>query len=143
MSQKDANNYQGVCPDGWRIPTLNDWKTLLQMMGKQYDVDNEKAGIVLYDEYATGFGIKNVVTEVRVDDDFPFDEYSNPNTIYLSGEYWFNTFIIADASIPTITFLNAKQILPIDKIEMSYYEDQWYTARASNYYSANVRCIKN
>ena len=143
MSQKDANNYQGVCPDGWRIPTLNDWKTLLQMMGKEYDVDDEKAGIVLYDEDATGFGIKNTIYDVFVYDDFPFDEYSDPNTISLNGENWYNSFIIADALTPTVTFLNAKQILPIDKMDFSHHENRWYTTWASNYYSANVRCIKN
>ncbi|WP_173475745.1 FISUMP domain-containing protein [Fibrobacter succinogenes] len=53
----NRNSYQGVCPDGWRIPTAADWMTLLQNLGNEYDVDYEYVVPTLYDETATGFGL--------------------------------------------------------------------------------------
>ena len=30
LSQEyDAENYQGICPDGWRIPSVSDWEGLI------------------------------------------------------------------------------------------------------------------
>ena len=55
----DLNAHQGICPDGWRIPTVNDWRTLLQNLGGLYGVDYVKAVPVLYDETATGFGLSS------------------------------------------------------------------------------------
>ena len=55
--RSNLNAHQGICPDGWRIPTTNDWRTLLQNLGEQYGVDYAKAAPVLYDETATGFGL--------------------------------------------------------------------------------------
>lgn len=29
----DVQNHQGICPDGWRIPSREDWMTLLNFVG--------------------------------------------------------------------------------------------------------------
>ena len=61
MDGADPNNYQGVCPDGWRLPTAKDWKNLAQFVVDQYGSDSVDAGMVLFDDGATGFGVKKIV----------------------------------------------------------------------------------
>jgi len=82
FTQDEINDRQGVCPDGWRIPTLNDWQLLLKNMGSLYGVSFNKVVPALYDETATGFGLSSV------------------GDIDVNGEYnavvFNNVFIVAD-----------------------------------------------
>ena len=61
MAGSDPSNYQGVCPDGWRLPTAKDWRNLAQFVVNQYGADSMDAQTILFDEEATGFGAKKVV----------------------------------------------------------------------------------
>ena len=38
VEKSKVNSYQGICPDGWRIPTSDDWVSLLRHLGNQYGV---------------------------------------------------------------------------------------------------------
>lgn len=34
----DPQNHQGICPDGWRIPSVKDWNALSEFLGDNMDV---------------------------------------------------------------------------------------------------------
>lgn len=94
-TQINQSAYKGVCPDGWRMPTFNDWKALLKNMSKAYEAygfDNIGT-FVLYDEAATGFGLKNNVAIKLYDSD-------RVRVGVNSGFY--NNFLVAD--IPMYVF---------------------------------------
>lgn len=55
--------YQGVCPDGWRLPNKNDWAILQENIHAQ--------GASLTDIYGSGFGYKDVMTVSFVDAEVP------------------------------------------------------------------------
>ena len=48
--------YQGVCPDGWRLPNKNDWAILQENVHAQ--------GASLKDPYGSGFGFTDMMTVV-------------------------------------------------------------------------------
>ena len=111
----NLNNHQGVCPDGWRIPTLNDWHVLLENMGSLYGVAFDKVVPALYDESATGFGlyahvsvqsIKRDIEDYVPDDDRMAEYYANAIWGIFS-----NWFIVADTSMSTIDFFNPGDLL--------------------------------
>ena len=140
----DLSNHQGVCPDGWRIPTLNDWHVLLQNMGEQYGVAYDKVVPALYDEPATGFGLHSVP-------DLPFFdlEYSECRE-YCSIEvifgYFMNYFIVADTSMSVIEFFDSTVLYGFDfSMDQKGYHrlsaDDKKGARHRSY--GAVRCIKN
>lgn len=139
MSGKNKDDYQGVCPDGWRVPTLDDWKSLLQMMGRQYGVDPDSAAIVLYDEVATGFGMKKSVDEVYIS--LEGDEWVDAGWISVEGEWWFG-FTVADAPYYTIVFNKHKGGLSLNSVETFYSKESGFNSAVDPYYSAPLRCIK-
>lgn len=51
----DVQNHQGICPDGWRIPSREDWMTLLNFVGypSVYGAwpDVVEFGLASYDEF--------------------------------------------------------------------------------------------
>ena len=128
IPQKKQNAYQGVCPDGWRIPTSEDWKTLLNNMAAQYGVDSDKAGVFLYDDVATGFGLKvtSLASESR-------DAYNE----------WDNSFVVADAPnyFAYFTINDFSSGLPLNKIKLYVYTTPAFPEPAF-YTHAFVRCIK-
>ena len=133
MSDKNKDDYQGVCPDGWRIPTVNDWEKLLQIMGKAYGVDPLESGIVLYDDYATGFGIEKVVESIFIDEE----------TGWISiGSDWSNGFVVADAPVYTVSFSRINKGMPLNMLGFYKTDESTFFTPVDNYYSAFVRCIK-
>ena len=95
VTQFNQNAYKGVCPDGWRMPTFNDWKALLKNMSKAYEAygfDNIGT-IVLYDEAATGFGLK---------DDVAIKLYDSDRVRVGVNSGFYNNFLVAD--IPMYVF---------------------------------------
>ena len=94
VAQFNQNAYKGVCPDGWRMPTFNDWKTLLKNMTEAYETYGfEYAGtIVLYDEAATGFGLKNTVAA----------KLNGSGRVRVTGAGFYNNVLVAD--IPMYVF---------------------------------------
>ena len=56
LSQSNVMSYQGVCPDGWRLPNQRDWKALFE-----YVTSQGVTYAALADEAATGFNMKSLV----------------------------------------------------------------------------------
>lgn len=133
MSDKNKDSYQGVCPEGWRIPTLNDWYSLLQMMGEQYGVDSKKIALALYGEDATGFGLKKDVDEIWVDVEGQWISVSSS---------WLTRFVVADARVRSITFYAEQDGFTPSKIWLIDSEELWYHSIGNTFYASPVRCIK-
>lgn len=143
ITSSNQNSYQGVCPDGWRIPTLEDWLALLRNLGEQYGVNFESVVPVLYDEAATGFGLNSVAKIMGVEVDH----------VVVRGFSFYNYFVMADASYYKAEFFNMWE--KFRGFNLSY-PDRWHILlyKYNNqeelqsigddpYTSAAVRCIKN
>ena len=64
LSQSNIMNYQGICPDGWRLPNQRDWSSLYE-----YFTSQGVTVAALADEVATGFNMKSLVL-IRSDEDW-------------------------------------------------------------------------
>ncbi|ADL27104.1 putative lipoprotein [Fibrobacter succinogenes subsp. succinogenes S85] len=134
--QSTLNMHQGICPDGWRIPTTNDWKTLLQNLGSLYGVDYVKAVPVLYDETATGFGLKSS-SGLAMDDN---------GRIYVTGRMgdFYNHFAVTDLHLSKVAFFGGFSSGSGFGFRMPteyQYSEGAYDIPPFN--EVNVRCIKN
>lgn len=147
ITPANQNSYQGICPDGWRIPTLEDWMTLLQNLGEQYGVDYGNVVPVLYDETAAGFGMNSFAKILGVEVDHVIVQHF--------GLY--NYFIMADASYYVAEFFNMWRYKSGFSLK---FPDVWHVLvykynnpdqltewlqsnRAAPYEPGAVRCIKN
>ena len=133
--QANLNMRQGICPDGWRIPTTNDWKTLLQNLGGLYGVDYVEVVPVLYDETATGLGL-NSSSELTMDDE---------GHIVKNGlGAFYNHYVVTDEHLSEVNFFGGFSSgygfgfrTPT---EFQYSES---SADVPPLDKVNVRCIKN
>jgi uncharacterized protein (TIGR02145 family) len=136
LLRSNLNAHQGICPDGWRIPTTSDWKTLLQNLGEQYGVDYDKAVPVLYDETATGFGLYSTHEGLVVD---------NEGRVVVSQNGVFNDmFVVTDEHLSRVQFFGGYSTgygfgfrTPGDR----EYEESNFNIPPLD--KLNVRCIKN
>ena len=134
--RSNLNAHQGICPDGWRIPTTNDWRALLQNLGEQYGVDYAKAVPVLYDETATGFGLYSTHEGLVVD---------NEGRVVVSQNGIFNDeFAVTDEHLSRVQFFGGYSTgygfgfrTPGDR----EYEESYFNIPPLD--KINVRCIKN
>ena len=133
MSDKNMSAYQGICPEGWRIPTFNDWNALLQMLGEQYGVDSKKIALALFGEDATGFGVERLVDELWVDVEHQYID------VLTNGQV---EFAVADALVRRVMFYSGRSGFTPDKFWLSYFEDYWYGTFGNPNYLLAVRCIK-
>ena len=140
ITPSNKNAYQGVCPDGWRIPTFEDWKILLQNMGERYGVDQNDVLPALYDATATGFDLKGWV-QASIDEKAHF--------VYLKNFMYTNEFVLADIPLYKIEMFNGSDLAVfalgmrvthgfVERIEYGVYDKSPYAP----YNSAAVRCIK-
>ena len=140
ITPSNHNAYQGVCPDGWRIPTFEDWKTMLQNMGAQYGVEQNDVLPALYDAAATGFDLKGWV-KASIADDVRF--------VYLETFMYTNEFILADVPLYKLEVFNwrpygfglglSDKHGFVKRVEGGEYDFSPYAPKTS----AAVRCIKN
>ena len=151
LPELTQKNYQGICPDGWRVPTWNDWKTLLQNMGTEYGVEYDKVVPALYDETATGFGLNSIVPaytlETITSHSYIYGESANydvSSIFYISMStlcLFDDIFVVADSTIYTIEFKAG------GRIGFSFKNEQindFSGTRELDFYSKGaVRCIKN
>ena len=134
--RSNLNAHQGICPDGWRIPTTSDWRTLLQNLGELYGVDYVKAAPVLYDETATGFGLYSTHEGLVVD---------NEGRVVVSQNGVFNDmFVVTDEHLSRVQFFGGYSTgygfgfrTPGDR----EYEESYFNIPPLD--KLNVRCIKN
>lgn len=127
--------HQGICPDGWRIPTMNDWKTLLHNLGGQYGVDYVTAVPVLYDGVATGFGL-NSSSELTMDDE--------GHIINNGFGAFYNHFAVTDEHLSVVAFFqgySSKEGFGFNP-PTKYQFSEGY-ADMPPWDKVNVRCIKN
>ena len=134
MADKNKDAYQGICPEGWRIPTVDDWNSLLQMMGEHYGVNSKEAALALFGEDATGFGIKRLVDNFEVDLENQWIWVSSDNLMQ---------FVVADALVRWVTLQSWRTGFTPDKVWFDYDEDLGYGSIGDTLRAAAVRCIKN
>ena len=72
MPEFNSSYYQGICPEGWRIPNKSDWDVFSQYIMEEYGADSTKIGSILSDDVATGFGMKNVLHYVDAEQNWIF-----------------------------------------------------------------------
>ncbi|OWV21613.1 hypothetical protein B7982_10910 [Fibrobacter sp. UWB2] len=140
ITPSNHNAYQGVCPDGWRIPTFEDWQTLLRNMGERYGVDQNDVLPALYDAVATGFDLKGWV-QASIEEEL--------RLVYFITFGYTNEFVLADVPLYELEIFNwkpdgfslglADMHAFVKRIESEGYN---YSPYAPNT-SAAVRCIKN
>lgn len=84
------------CPDGWRLPTDDDWKNLERNLGMK-NVDNlgwrSGAGLLLVQsaEQGTGLGMKFGGEMCKWGYGSPTDNTAKPYRQYAEGMYWTST----------------------------------------------------
>ena len=140
ITPSNHNAYQGVCPDGWRIPTFEDWQTLLRNMGERYGVEQNDALPALYDAVATGFGLNGWV-QASIEEEL--------RLVFFITFGYTNEFVLADVPLYKLEIFNWKPAgfslgladmhAFVKRIESEGYN---YSPYAPNT-SAAVRCIKN
>lgn len=139
ITPSNHNAYQGVCPDGWRIPTFEDWKTLLQNMGERYGVEQNDALPALYDAVATGFGLNGWV-QASIEEEL--------RLVFFITFGYTNEFVLADVPLYKLEIFNWKPVgfslgladmhVFVKRIESEGYDNSSYAPNTS----AAVRCIK-
>lgn len=133
--RSNLNAHQGICPDGWRIPTTSDWRTLLQNLGELYGVDYVKAAPVLYDEAATGFGLYSSNEGLVVD---------GRGRVVVSNNGIFNDeFAVTDEHLSRVQFFGGYSTGIGFGFGMTenQYEESYFNIPPLD--KINVRCIKN
>jgi len=146
VEKSNVNSYQGICPDGWRMPTSNDWASLLRHLGNQYGVGYGDVVPVLYDEVATGFGLNSSVL-LSYDDLF--------NVVRYRRGSFYNSFLVVDDPWFVVDLFNGDRFsgMGLDEKSSGTHAFVYKLEKYSNdpdimnpydpYGSASVRCIKN
>ena len=139
ITPSNHNAYQGVCPDGWRIPTFEDWQTLLRNMGERYGVDQNDVLPALYDAVATGFGLNGWV-RASIEEEL--------RLVFFITFGYTNEFVLADVPLYKLEIFNWKPAgfslgladmhAFVKRIESEGYDNSSYAPNTS----AAVRCIK-
>ena len=139
-----SGSYQGICPDGWRIPAWNDWEILLKKMGERYGVDSYDVVPALYDEDATGFALNAGIKVL-------FDETKGWVSTSISPRF-INEFIVADIPLYYVGIFNVKNRFEGFGFDLSGETHHAFTYRIMRELSSGpydpygiyaVRCIKN
>ena len=140
MAGADPSDYQGVCPDGWRLPTAKDWDALTRFVEEQYGTDSVDVRSALFDEYATGFGAKEIVEVNNVSGRLTIRVLTHPFFVAvpdfdaLPHTFTFESLVFGKHGPITLQFDGERQYLsvknaPYYKYDFAY-EPYW------------VRCVK-
>lgn len=148
LESVDIQNHQGICPDGWRIPSVKDWKLLADYIG-----DDEHLAVKLMKK-DSWIGAKGRQVDLgrfnlynRASDIIEFSAV--PNTSYgYTGRYAnIPGFAETDSDYDgTYVELRASLIsggLNFGDYEYEYYEADDYGPAGIYPYMMGVRCIKN
>ena len=106
--------YQGVCPDGWRLPNAFEWMDLMQHIEDQLDIKDYDMGLYLF---AAGFGV--VIDSSAMEDGLMYAVKPERalGELELGGQ-WENALFIDDGG-------------------------KWYISQNLYNHVVRVRCIKN
>ena len=116
-----TQNVQGVCPNGWHLPSLTEWKKLLRSVGGE----TSSAGLIATSDWSSSMYAKNTY----LFNAYPAGYSYSVNSHSMSGSYsYFWTSTEYDAS-------NS------NAIQMNYYNAS-YSTQGKNYFMS-VRCVKN
>lgn len=146
VSGKDTANVRGICPEGWKIPTRDEWTTLILAAGGDVGA-NEKwtnGGIALKsktgwdengngtDEY--GFNVKPAGFK------YSFNSYSSvsggPFSYHGSSAVFWTTYRQTRTGTQTISFSAKDQ----SQSSTVYYVNYSFTENSE---AASVRCIRD
>lgn len=140
--------HQGVCPDGWRIPNIEDWETLYKNIAERIDaVDNYEVWRYLDDSNATGFG-NTAPIFVEIND------LGNPTITFDSPDIYFaavpdvddnQSYGSQDDLYPAFYYYNIDTYIRIPGTDTKIpYSGSTYIPTFENLnVSVSVRCIKN
>ena len=141
MASADPSDYQGVCPDGWRLPTAKDWDALTRFVEEQYGTDSVDVRSALFDEDATGFGVKEIVEVNNVSGKLEIRVLSHPVFLAIPDfdamphTFTFGSLIFGRHGPVTLLFEGDREYLSLKNAP--YYN---YDFAYEPYW---VRCIKN
>lgn len=121
----DKGFYQGVCPDGWHLPTGFEWERLLRYVAYNYDNSKETYSAPKYFELA-GFG-----KVLRQDEEHPWGEWEAYYAMAPNASYRAPGFEIFG---PAITFA---------RISSGYWEALPRSINNEIGSVVRVRCVKN
>ena len=140
--------HQGVCPDGWRIPNIEDWETLYKNIAERIDaVDNYEVWRYLDDSNATGFG-NTAPIFVEIND------LGNPTITFDSPDIYFaavpdvddnQSYGSQDDLYPAFYYYNIDTYIRIPGTDTKIpYSGSTYIPTFENLnVPVSVRCIKN
>ena len=114
----DGSRIQGICPDGWHLPTIGEWKVLFSNVGGQDNAANvlkSKTGWRLNNNGADSFGFSALPAGVN-----------RSYNLGLQASFWSSTQIGAQSSYGIYLYLDEVVISDYDK-----------------YYGQSVRCVKD
>ena len=114
----DGSRIQGICPDGWHLPTIGEWKVLFSNVGGQDNAANvlkSKTGWRLKFNGADSFGFSALPAGVN-----------RSYNLGLQASFWSSTQIGAQSSYGIYLYLDEVVISDYDK-----------------YYGQSVRCVKD
>ena len=119
---------QGICPDGWRLPSGHEWETLMEKIAYTFVDPDEEYSIYRAPEYfeVAGFG-----SVLRPDGDNPWRENESyyamaPDSSYRAPEF-------SDLAMQTVTFI---------RFSYSYWDILPRALNTDMGSVVRVRCIK-
>lgn len=112
--EAEKGYYQGICPDGWRLPNAFEWMDLMQHIEDQLDIKDYDMGLYLF---AAGFGV--VIDSSAMEDGLMYAVKPERalGELELGGQ-WENALFIHD-------------------------DGKWYVGQNTYNHVMRVRCIKN
>lgn len=140
--------HQGVCPDGWRIPNIEDWETLYKNIAERIDaVDNYDVWRYLDDSNATGFGDTAPLFVEINGSDHPTITFDPPD-IYFAAVPDVDdnqSYGSQDDLYPAFYYYNINTYIRIPGTDTKIpYSGSTYIPTFENLnVSVSVRCIKN
>lgn len=151
LESVDIQNHQGICPDGWRIPSVKDWKLLAEYIG-----DDEHLAVKLMKKDSwRGIQIRSVVyggrfsLSLRTSDVIDFSavpmEPNGRNARYAEIPNFDATDIeLHGTSVVLISSYQRGGFYFYDgNIDYEYYEGDEYGPAGLFPRMMGVRCIKN
>jgi len=141
-SNASSNRVQGVCPNGWHLPSGQEWDTLVAKVG-----GDSVAGIKLRGTY--GWRLPHDEVYFNGTNDYGFSalpggyRYNNGDSFFEAGEigvWWTATENDYDSSAANVRKIDMDNTYVSKCLLWDYYGDE---CGAEKYSGFSVRCVKN